>query len=96
MTEEHAATKQPHNLILQNRKDLSVSGVTEVVSFDENTVVLITALGELTVRGFSLHISKTSVETGEVVLDGEIHELLYTNPRGQKQSGSIFARMFRG
>jgi len=58
MTEEHAAMKQPHNLILQNRKDLSVSGVTEVVSFDENTVVLITALGELTVRGFSLHISK--------------------------------------
>lgn len=83
-----------HNLILEGRKNLSVSGVTDVVSFDENTVVLGTGCGELTIRGCQLHISKTNVETGELVMDGEISEMSYSD-ESSSSGGGIFSRIFK-
>lgn len=54
----------PHNLILEDRKKLVVSGVEDVDSFDEQTVVAYTAVGELMIKGEGLHINKLSLETG--------------------------------
>ena len=78
----------PHNLILEDRKKLVVSGVEDVDSFDEQTVVAYTAVGELMIKGEGLHINKLSLETGELTLDGEIASLTYTENRSS--NGSFF------
>ena len=92
-TEERRPQALPQNIILEDRKTLSVSGVSDVDSFDEQTVTVFTELGELSVRGMDLHITKLSVETGELTLDGRIDALIYTQE--QPKTGGFFARMFR-
>ncbi|WP_312643699.1 sporulation protein YabP [Hydrogenoanaerobacterium sp.] len=94
MPEDKKLVKMPHNVILEDRHKLTVSGVEDIDSFDEETVVLFTDMGELTVKGDSLHINKLNVDTGELNVEGEIHSLIYTNdvPR---RGGGLFARLFR-
>lgn len=82
-----------HNIILENRRMLSLSGVKDVDSFDEQTVVLLTELGELTVKGLNLHIGHLDRETGEVSIDGEISDLVYTEINLEPQG--FWARLFR-
>ncbi len=69
--------KQSHNLILENRKSLSISGITDVDSFDEREVILYTQIGEMTVQGRELHIDSMSVETGDMLITGEIWAIVY-------------------
>ena len=86
MAEEHL----PHKLQLSERKTLSMTGVTEVVSFDENTVVLQTSLGLLIVQGQQLSLQNLSLEGGQVAVEGSISALSYEEPR---QGG--WRRLFR-
>ena len=72
------------NVILEGRKKLSVSGVTEVDGFDDTYVRMGTALGKLVVRGDELHVELLSVETGDALISGEISELSYEEPREKK------------
>ena len=76
--------KLPHNLILEDRRLLTITGVADIDSFDEQTVVLFTDVGELTVKGANLHINKLSVETGEVSIEGEVGLLAYADGRRGK------------
>lgn len=71
----------PHKLTLNERKSLTMTGATEVVSFDENTVVLKTSLGTLTIHGRQLQLKTLSPEGGQVAVDGEVCALLYEEPR---------------
>lgn len=93
MAEERFAVKAKHNLILENRNSLTVTGVSDVSGFDEQSVVMITELGELTVRGSNLHINKFSLETSELNLDGDIYSLTYAENR--QQSGGFFSKLFK-
>ena len=90
--EEKKTARTPHNIILQERRSMTVTGVTDVDSFDEQTVVLNTEIGELLVKGYDLRISKIDVETGELTLDGELYALSYSD---QQPKGGIFSRLFR-
>ncbi len=69
--------KQNHSIILENRKNLSISGITDVDSFDEKEICLFTQLGELTIRGKDLHIDSISVETGDMTVTGDIWAVIY-------------------
>ena len=71
-------------MILEDRSFLTVSGVSDIDSFNEETAVLFTELGELTIRGNDLHMNKLNVDTGEVTIEGEIHTLVYTDDRPKK------------
>ncbi len=82
------------NIILENRKKLSVSGVEDVDSFDEQSVVLFTQAGMLTIRGEGLHINKLSVETGDVIIDGDITSMTYSDAEKTKK-GNFFAGIFK-
>ena len=96
MLEEKRPSKQPHNLILEDRKFLSLSGVREVGNFDETTVTLLTEMGELTIRGEGLHISKLNLETGELTVDGESVAALFYNDAPEKKSiRGLFAKVFK-
>lgn len=87
--------KLPHNVIMEDRKTVSITGVNDVDSFDENVIVAFTDLGELTVKGIGLHITKLTIETGELTLSGEIQSLVYTNDNGTGKQGGFFSRVFR-
>lgn len=93
MTTDKITPKRAHNVIMEGRKTLSVSGVADVGSFDEHMVVIFTDMGELTVKGTGLHIDKLSVETGDIALSGQIIGMMYTDER--EKSGGFFGRIFR-
>ena len=82
--------QESHSLRLTERKSLSVTGVTEVVRFDEDAVVLQTDMGTLTVQGEQLQLKELSVEGGRVTVEGTISSLSYEAPR---QSGSFLQRL---
>ena len=88
-----AVTGAPHTMVVEDCKRLSVSGVTDVESFDEETVALATELGELLIHGYDLHINRIDVESGDLSLEGEIISLTYTD--NQPQTGGFFGRLFR-
>ena len=90
---EEELRRAKHSLILTARRELSVSGVEEVSGFNDESVRLVTSIGELTVSGGKLHISKFSQETGELLLDGEIDSLRYSE--STKEKASFFSRLFR-
>lgn len=71
----------PHKLTLHERKTLTMTGVTEVVSFDETAVILHTALGTLVVQGRDLRLHTLSPEGGQVAISGNIGALHYQDPR---------------
>ena len=76
--------QMPHKLQLNERRQLTMTGVTEVVSFDEGAVILQTSLGTLVVQGRELQLKTLSLEGGQVAVDGNISALTYEEPR---QSG---------
>lgn len=82
------------NLILENRKNLTVSGVKDVDSFDERSVAMFTELGMLTVRGSSLHINRFNTETGELVLEGTVDSLSYSDQE-RKTAAGFFTKLFK-
>ena len=71
----------PHRLTLNDRKQLTVTGVTEVVSFDENAVLLRTELGELLIQGQQLQLRQLSLDGGQVAVDGTVAAMSYEEPR---------------
>lgn len=81
----------PHKLTLSQRNKLTMTGVTEVISFDENTVVLQTALGALEVQGEGLQLKTLSIDGGQVAVDGQISAMIYEEPH----SGHGLWRRFR-
>ena len=83
------------NLILENRNKLNISGVLDVLSFDDQVVVVETELGLLNVKGEELRISKLSIDTGEVIVEGEIYNLAYSDRGGDKKSGSFIGKIFK-
>ena len=72
---------EPHELRLENREKLSVTGVREVESFDENAIVLNTARGVLIIRGENLHLKTLSIDGGQVAVSGTIGSLSYEEAR---------------
>ena len=87
MTEEQF----PHKLTLNERKNLTMTGVTEVVRLEENAVVLKTRLGMLTVQGQELKLKTLSLDGGQVAVDGEISALIYEEPR----EGGLWHRLWQ-
>lgn len=87
-------TQGAHNAILENRERLLLSGVTEIVSFDDRAVILYTALGALTVLGHDLQIHTMSTETGDLEISGEISALKYGD-RDRTASGGWLGRLLR-
>ena len=80
----------PHRLTLNERRQMSMTGVSEVVSFDETGVVLRTELGLLVIRGQELQLKTLSLEGGQVVVEGNVDALHYEQ---QRPTGSWLRRL---
>lgn len=83
------------NLILENRGKLSISGVLDVLSFDDQVVIVETELGLLTVKGENIRINKLSIDTSEVIVEGDISSLAYTDKSSEKTKGSLMSKIFK-
>ena len=82
----------PHKLTLDERQKLTMTGVTEVVSFDDTTVVMRTALGTLEVLGQELKLKTLSLDGGQVAVDGHISALYYEEPREKRTLRDWFSK----
>ncbi len=83
------------NLLLENRNKLSISGVLDVISFDDQIVIVETDLGLLTVKGDNLRINKLSLDTSEVIIEGEILSLSYSQKDLEKKGESLLSKIFK-
>lgn len=85
-----------HKITISNRKGTTLTGITDVVSFDVKEILLETTQGMLAIKGNDLHVSRLVLEKGEVDLDGRVDSLSYSEARsGGKQGESLLARMFK-
>ncbi|MBQ9198900.1 MAG: sporulation protein YabP [Lachnospiraceae bacterium] len=85
-----------HKLTLDNRKKASIYGITEVVSFDTDEVILVTDIGVLTVKGKDMHVIRLDVDKGELEMAGTIDSMNYTEKKDIKKTASgIIGRMFK-
>ena len=84
------------NLILENRGKLSISGVNDVLSFDDQVVIVETEFGLLTVKGENIRVNKLSLDTSEVVLEGTISYLAYSDKDLEKnKNSSLLSKIFK-
>lgn len=84
-----------HTMLLESRKSCRLHGVVDVLSFDENTVLLETTDGMLTIRGAELHVSRLSLEKGEADLDGRVDAMEYKEKTSFAKKGEgLLTRLF--
>ena len=83
------------NLVLENREKLTITGVLDVLSFDDEVVVVETDLGLLNVKGDNLRINKLSIDTSEVIVEGTINNLSYSEKSIDKKGGSLLGKIFK-
>lgn len=83
------------NLILENKEKLTITGVRDVLSFDDQIVILDTELGMLTVKGDNIKINKLSIDTGDVIVEGEINNLNYSKDNFDKKQSSLIGKIFK-
>lgn len=92
---EERVVSGSHKLIVNNRKGGSMTGVTDVIAFDMNEVLLETELGMLMIKGKDLHVNKLNLEKGEVDIDGTIDSLTYSEVSDYSKKGeSLVKRLF--
>lgn len=82
----------PHNIIMEDRSTLRISGVKDIDSFSENRIVLSTVMGELVIKGEELHVSVLESETGDFSMTGKIRSLVYNS---FSSTDNVFGRLFR-
>ncbi len=81
------------SIIIESRKKLNISGVKDVLSFDDETLLLDTALGRLTIKGEGLHIISFNTDNGTLSAEGKVHAAVYMSDG--KSSGGFVSRLFR-
>lgn len=82
-------------LNVENRKRLVLSGVVEVISFNEEQIVLNTNLGTLNIKGQGLKMNKLDVQNGDVIIIGMVNSCIYTNNQVKKQKERFISRLFK-
>ncbi|SHE77004.1 sporulation protein YabP [Caldanaerobius fijiensis DSM 17918] len=85
-----------HNIFIENREKAKISGVIEVMSFNEDNINLSTNLGGLIIKGKDLHINKLNLDDGELIIEGTILSLTYTSKEDMKGRGKgLLSKMFK-
>ncbi len=93
MQEQENIAKQ-HKITMENRNVLTITGITDIDSFDEKEMILYTQMGELTITGRELHINAISIETGDMSIEGDIWSLQYGD-KDKQSPVSLLGKLFR-
>ena len=84
-----------HFINMENREKITITEVEDIESFDEGKVVVITSLGAMTIEGSDFKINKLNVDDGQLVIEGIIDEIKYSEIRRREENGGFFASLFR-
>lgn len=85
-----------HKLSLINRRSCTLTGVSDVLSFDIHEILLETDQGMLMIKGDELHVNRLTLEKGEVDIDGRIDSFTYSEATSYAAKGeSLFTRLFK-
>lgn len=95
MEEKRTVKAKPHSITIEGRERLIITGVRDVVSFNDNEAALDTEAGGLNVRGKNLHINKLNVEDGNLLVEGYIFSCIYNDKIDVKRTGSLFGNIFK-
>ncbi len=96
MEDLNNAGTRTHKVTMLNRRTCTISGVNDVLSFDVHEVLLETEQGMLMIKGEDLHVSRLTLDKGEVDIDGKIDGFTYSDVAGgSTKSESLFSRLFR-
>ena len=91
MTEKELSEASAHCLSMENRRKMSLNGVTDVSGFNENTILLQTTMGRLAIQGEELHIGRIDLDLGLLELEGRISELAYAE---ESRAATFWQRLF--
>lgn len=83
------------NIILENRNRLNITGVEDVLSFDEQTITALTTLGLLIIKGNNLHLNQFSLDTTELSVEGDIVSLQYNDKQTSRKGENLFTKIFK-
>lgn len=83
------------NVVLENREKLNVTGINDILSFDDQVVILSTDLGMLTIKGSELKINKLNIDESEVKIEGNIASISYSQDSPERKSEGIFSKIFK-
>lgn len=81
-----------HNIKIENRNRFEATGIINVLTFNEDTVILNTTLGVLNIKGKNMKVNKLNVDNGDIVIAGEISSLVYSS---KEAKGSFLKKMFK-
>jgi sporulation protein YabP len=95
MEENKKVTNNFQNIVLENREKLKVSGVQDVLSFDDQMIIVQTTLGLLTIKGENLRVNKLIIDTSDFSVDGNVSNLSYTNGSEVKGHSNFLGKIFR-
>lgn len=84
-----------HKVVIEDRGKLTISAVDDVESFDEEKVVVITNMGTMTVTGANFRINRLNVDDGNLVIEGDIDEIEYSDTMRNEKGGSFLGRLFK-
>lgn len=83
------------NVIMENRKKISISGVEDIESFNEEHIILYTLCGVVIIDGHNMHISKLSIDNGETSITGEIDSIVYHDNYGRKGKSGFWSKLLK-
>lgn len=83
------------NITLENRKRLFLTGVEEVMNFDDKVIALNTKLGFLTIKGYDLKMNKLDLQNGDVIIVGNVSSMVYSSKEVKKQSENLISKLFK-
>lgn len=93
---QNLRSESNHNMIIENRKKMTLTGILNVESFNEQEIILETVLGMLAVKGVSLHMNKLNLESGDLSIDGDVNSCIYSQKQDFKTKGAgFFSKLFK-
>lgn len=96
MEDLNSINKRSHKMTLSNRRTCNLTGVSDVLSFDVNEIILETDQGMLMIKGKDLHVNRLTLEKGEVDIEGKVDSFTYSEQIGTGNKGeSLLARLFK-
>ena len=85
-----------HSILIERRENITLTGVSDVISFDDETVVTDTEMGAVIIKGNNLHVSRLNLDSGDLEVDGNILSITYEdNSSYGKNKGSFFGKLFK-
>lgn len=83
------------NIILENRENMSITGVSDVLSFDDQIIIVETELGLLTIKGENLKINKLNIDTSDFSLNGKINSVSYSETTFEGKNSNLLSKIFK-